>query len=192
MQRTHTESTHVPLRCTLLTPSPGPLQRVVVQFSRTRLSDISSLSLSPLTLAYSPCFSPTLSFASRLQDAATTDASVSLPFCSPLYSFLFPLSPSLSSPHFSRSAAERQSSFSKPWSRASLFFQVPGGTRTRKREKEEGREKEERKECWANWPNWCATPGHQRSADSQPASYCRKNKQLHCKAAEAVEASHMF
>lgn len=42
---THTENTHVPLRCTLLTPSPGSLQRVVVQFSRTRLSEIPSLSL---------------------------------------------------------------------------------------------------------------------------------------------------
>lgn len=98
---THTqrENTHDPLRSTLLTPSPGSLQRVVVRFSRTWLSDMSSLSLSLLTLAYSLRLSQTLSFASRLQDAGTTDASVPLPFSSPLYSFIFPLSPSLSSSH---------------------------------------------------------------------------------------------
>lgn len=44
--------------------------------------------------------------------------------------------------------------------------------------KRKGGRKEERKQCWANWPNWCATPGHQRSADSQPESYCRKTALL--------------
>lgn len=128
-----------------------------------------SLSLSPLTLACSLCLSHT--FICFL--VATTDASVPLPFSSPLYSFL---SPSLCSSHCSRSAAERQSSFSKPWSRAPLFSQVAGSMRTRKWEKEEGREKEEegvlgeltKLMCHSRTPAFCT--------QSESESYCRKKQ----------------
>ena len=199
--QTHThphreKHTRVPLRCTLLTPSPGSLQRVVVQFSRTRLSDIPSLplslSLSPLTLAYSLCLSHTLSFASRLQDAATTDASVSPAFLLSSLSLPFP------SPLLSVCSWEAELILSKPCSVASLFyFQVSGSVRTRRQEKEEdGREKEER------------TGGEDRSAGrtdqtdvplqdtralqtvSHRESYCREDKQIYCTVAAAEPYNH--
>ncbi len=100
---THTRRrpTHVPLRCTLLTASPGPLQRVVLQLSRTRLSDISSVSLSPphsgilsLSLSHSLiCFSVAGRCHNRCKCVAgSLLSSVFLPFPS------LPFSALLSSP----------------------------------------------------------------------------------------------
>lgn len=86
----HTHIKHTSCRDALLTPSPGSLQRVVVQFSRTQLSEILFF-LTLLTLALSPWLLQSLIFfliAGHCHNRCKHVTAFSLLFFHPLCSYV--------------------------------------------------------------------------------------------------------
>lgn len=149
----HTQRTHVLLRCMLLTSSHSPLLRVVLQLSRTRIPSLFSL-------WHTPSVSHTLISSWSLQLRMQACRCL-YPLFSSLLPF-FPLTPLFSS--LSLFGAERQSSFTEPWGRASLSIFSPPSAGLFKNEEARKR----RNKCRLKWPNRCATSGLQPSAGVQP------------------------
>lgn len=148
-----TQRTHVLLRCMLLTSSHSPLLRVVLQLSRTRIPSLFSL-WHALSVSHSHFFL----VAGRCNYRCKCVAA--FPLFSSLLPF-FPLTPLFSL--LSLFGAERQSSFTKPWGRASLSIFSPPSARLFKNEEARKR----RNKCWLKWLNWCATSRLQPSAGIQ-------------------------